>query len=174
MQQLLTAFVRTIDRLTDRIGRFLSWITVLLVVLVTVDVLLRYAFAASPVWLRELQWQLFALLFLGAGAYTLRHDKHVRVDLFYGRFAPADRARVNGWGSLLFLLPWTAVLVWYGYDAALSAWRVGEGSPNPGGLPAWYVVKSAVPLGMALLFLQGLAEVIRGFFLPPAAAEHQT
>ena len=166
MQVFFRAFVGFVDRLSERMGRGLSWITVLLVLLVAADVLLRYAFSASPIWLRELQWQVFALLFLGAGAYTFRHDKHVRVDLFYGRFSPRDRARVNGIGTLLFLLPWTAVIAWFGYDAVLNAWRVGEGSPNPGGLPAWYLVKSTIVLGMALLFIQGLAEIVRTLILP--------
>ena len=161
MHKPLARFVAFVDALTDRIGRALAWITVLLVLLVAADVLLRYAFAASPVWLRELQWQVFALLFLGAGAYTLRHDQHVRVDLFYTRFAPADRARVNFWGTLLFLLPWCGVLAWFAYDYAYTAWLVREGSPDPGGLPGWYLVKATIPLGMGLLFLQGLAELVR-------------
>ena len=166
MQRALRTFVHVVDRCTEGIGRSLRWVTVLLVLLVAIDVLLRYAFAASPVWLRELQWQSFALLFLGAGAYTFRADKHVRVDLFYSRFSRRDQARINGWGTLLLLLPWTAVIAWFGYDAVLSSWRVGEGSPNPGGLPAWYLVKSTIVFGMVFLFVQGLAEIVRTLLLP--------
>lgn len=152
-----------ISTLNDRIGRAVSWLTFGLVLLVVIDVTLRYLFNQTAVWIGELEWHLFAFVFLLSAGYALRHDRHVRVDLFYDAFSPRDRALVNLVGHTVLLLPWCGLLVWVSAQYALDSYRLGEGSPDPGGLPFRFVVKSAIPLGFFLLLLQGLAEIARNW-----------
>jgi TRAP-type mannitol/chloroaromatic compound transport system permease small subunit len=83
---------------------------------------------------------------LGA-AYTLRHDKHVRVDILYTRLPKRRKAWINAIGTLIFLIPFCLLIIWTSQNYVLAAWRIKEGSPNPGGLPAWYLLKTAIPLG---------------------------
>jgi TRAP-type mannitol/chloroaromatic compound transport system permease small subunit len=148
------------SRCNEWIGRAVAWLSAALVALVCFDVIVRYWFSDTKAWIMELEWHFFALMFLLGAGYAFRHDRHVRVDLFYGRMTPREKAQVNLVGGLLFLLPWCAVICYYSMEYALSAYRIGETSPDPGGLPARYLIKMAIPLGMFLLFLQGLASVI--------------
>jgi TRAP-type mannitol/chloroaromatic compound transport system permease small subunit len=146
-----------IDRLNGGVGRVTAWLCTALVLLVFANVILRYVFNMPLAWAKELEWHLFALLFLLGAGYALLHDRHVRVDLFYDRFQPADRARVNFWGTLLFLLPWCVVVILTGWEAAEAARLDGERSPEAGGLPNLWLIKYALPVGISLLFLQGLS-----------------
>jgi TRAP-type mannitol/chloroaromatic compound transport system permease small subunit len=155
--------VTTIDRLNEAVGRTVSWLTTVLVFLVCADVFFRYLLDRTANWVMELEWHLFAVIFLLGAAYTLRHDRHVRVDLFYERFSERDKALVDLVGSLLFLLPWSALLVWVSSAYAWEAFRSGETSPNPGGLPLFWPIKAMIPLGMFLLFLQGIAQALRAW-----------
>ena len=87
-------------------------------------------------------------------------DRHVRVDLFYADFSPRDQALVNLFGGILFLLPWSILVIYASYDYALISYKIGETSPDPGGLPARYLIKFAITLGAFLLLLQGIASLI--------------
>ena len=153
--------VRAIDRLVGGIGRSVGWLNVVLIVVVVVDVLLRWFFSLTAAWVIELEWHLFALIFLLGIPYALQQDRHVRVDLFYEDFPRRDKARVNLIGTLIFLLPWAIVLLYtsgqYAYESFVSV----EGSPNPNGIPYYFPIKSVVPLAAALLILQGIAETWR-------------
>lgn len=153
--------IRLIDQLNEGCGRAVSWCTTALVLVVCIDVFFRYQMGRSSPWGMELEWHLFALIFLLGAGYTLKHDEHVRVDLFYDRFPLRDKAWVNFLGSLLFLLPWTALLLYFSLQFAYSSFLIREGSSNPGGLPMRYLIKAAIPLGFFLLFLQGVAELLR-------------
>lgn len=157
MLQLL----RWIDQLSEWVGRAVSWLSLLLVVVVVTDVFFRYGFNLSAAWVMELEWHLFTLLFMLSAAYAFRHDKHVRVDVWYHRFSPRDQALVNLLGNLILLLPWLGLLIYTSTIFALDAWKLREGSPDPGGLPARYLIKGVIPLGLALLFLQGVADTLR-------------
>lgn len=152
-----------IDGLNERIGRAVSWFTLALVVVVCADVFWRYLLNRTSPWVMELEWHLFALIFLLGAGYTLKRDEHVRVDLFYERFNHRDKAEVNLIGGLLFLLPWSALIVYFGFQFALDSWQIGERSENPGGLAMRYLIKAAIPAGFFLLFLQGLAEIVRSY-----------
>ena len=101
--------------------------------------------------------RLFAIIFLVGAAYTLRQDGHVRVDLFYARFSPRTKAWVNFFGSLIFLIPFCLVVIWSSKVFVSESYRIGEISPDPGGLPARFVLKTAIPVGFLLLMLQGLS-----------------
>lgn len=155
------SLARAIDALNERVGRGVAWLSSFLVVIVVLDVFSRYLLNDTAAWVMELEWHLFALLFLLGAGYTFRHDKHVRVDLFYTHFSPRDRALTNLIGGLVLLLPWLGVLVYTSAGYAYQSWLMGEGSPDPGGLPARYLIKSAIPLGLGLLFLQGLSDCIK-------------
>lgn len=149
----------------SRIGRLSSWLSLSLVLLITVDVLLRYLLQTTRTWIIDLEWHLFALLFLLGGAGTWLADKHVRVDLFYGTWTERRQTWVNIMGSLLFLLPWCGMMIWTTWRYASQSWMAGEGSPDPNGLPARYLIKAAMVVGFVMLFLAGLIrlrEDIRG------------
>ena len=159
MKKLLQAFISFTNFINENIGRATAWLTTILVILVCGRVLGRMIFKSEPVWMPELEWHLFSFIFLLAAGYTLKHDKHVRVDLFYADFSVRDKALVNLVGALLFLIPWCLLIIWVSYDYALGSFKILEGSPNPNGLPYRFVVKFAIVIGACLLLLQGLAMV---------------
>lgn len=160
MHKVFNQIVSSIQQLNEWAGKGISWLTTLLVLLVCFDVVTRYLFSDTQAWIMELEWHLFALIFIIGAGYAFKHDRHVRVDLFYANFSERDKAWVNLIGAILFLLPWTALMIYASFDYALISYQIGEGSPDPGGLPARYVIKFAVTVGMSLLFLQGLASLI--------------
>ncbi len=158
------AYVRFVDRLNETIGFGVSWLTTLLVLVVCYDVFTRYLLKNSMVAVQELEWHLFAVIFLVGAAYTLKQDGHVRVDLFYSRFSPRNRAWVDFVGSLVFLIPFCLVAIWSSKTFVASAYRIGETSPDPGGLPGRFVLKAAIPVGFSLLVFQGVALALRSLF----------
>ncbi len=145
----------------------MAWLVVGLVLLVCYDVAMRYLFQSGSIALQELEWHLFALIFLLGAAYTLKHDEHVRVDLFYGNRRVSDRQRawVNLLGSLLLLIPFCVLIIYTSIPFVENAWAMGEGSPDPGGLPYRFLIKAAIPAGFALLLIQGVAEVMRNILV---------
>jgi len=149
------------DRISQLVGQAVSWASLLLVLITVYDVLARYFLQRTAAWIMELEWHLFGLLFLLGGAYALQQDRHVRVDVFYQRMGERERAWVDLLGTLLFLLPWCAVLIYWSAQYAAASWAGREGSPDPGGLPARYLIKGALVLGLILLFIQGLARLLR-------------
>lgn len=161
MQKFALSFIRTVHSLNDWVGRQVSWLSLGLVLLVCWDVAMRYLFQKTSVWFMELEWHLYAALFLLGAGYTLMKDRHVRVDLFYANFSPKDKAFVNFLGAVIFLIPWSLLLLVVSYQYAWVSWLIREGSPDPGGLPARYVIKFCISLGALLLFLQALAEAVR-------------
>lgn len=152
-----------IEKLNIWVGKSVAWLTTALVGLVCFDVIRRYLLRDSSAWIMELEWHLFAIIFLLGAAYTLQEDKHVRVDLFYEKFTSRDKAKVNFWGSVVFLIPWCLVLSWVSLKYAMNSFAILEGSPDPGGLPARYIIKFCIPLGMTLLLLQAVVIAIRSW-----------
>ncbi len=152
-----------IEILSEWSGRAIAWLVLLMVGVIGYDVAMRYLFQSGSVALQELEWHLFALIFLLGAAYTLRHDGHVRVDVFYRsrRLGPRGRAWIDLLGCLFFLLPFCILVIEASLPFVANAFRMGEGSPDPGGLPHRYLLKAAIPLGFSLLLLQGLALAIR-------------
>ncbi|RMG68126.1 MAG: TRAP transporter small permease subunit [Calditrichaeota bacterium] len=154
---------RLIDRLNERVGTLTSWLTSVLVLVVCYDVVTRYLLKHSSVAIQELEWHLFAIIFLTAAAYTLKHDRHVRVDIFYARFSPRLQALVDFLGTLLFLLPFSLLVIYSSRTFVWNSFLIRETSPDPGGLPARYLIKAFIPLGFTLVFLQGVALLIRSW-----------
>ncbi|HHH36456.1 MAG TPA: TRAP transporter small permease subunit [Gammaproteobacteria bacterium] len=166
MKPLYRLAVRTaalIETLSEWSGRAVAWLVLLMVGLIGYDVAMRYLFQSGSVALQELEWHLFALIFLLGAAYTLKHDGHVRVDVFYQsrRLGARGRAWVDLLGCLLFLVPFCLLVIHASLPFVENAWRLGEGSPDPGGLPHRYLLKAAIPAGFFLLLLQGIAMMIR-------------
>ena len=135
-----------------------------MVALTIYDVAMRYLFRDGSVALQELEWHLFALVILFGAAYTLKHGDHVRVDLIYSspRLSERQRQVIDVLGNLLFLLPFSAMIIWTSIPFAYDAFIHQEISPDPGGLSHRWIIKAAIPSGFALLALQGVADTIRG------------
>ena len=153
--------IRVIETLSEWSGRLVAWLSGALVLLICYDVTMRYLFNQTAVWMQELEWHLFAAMFLLGMAYTLKADAHVRVDVWYTRLSARRQAWVNLLGTLLFLLPFCYLVIDRSWNFAMSGYRMGESSPDPGGLPARWLIKFTVPLGFALLLLQGVAEALK-------------
>ncbi len=150
-----------IDQLTERTGQATAWLSAVLVLVVCYDVFTRYVLNTSSVAVQELEWHLFAALFLLAMAYGFKHNRHVRVDVLYNRFSPRTQLAINFWGTVLFLLPFSLLVIWASINFVLASFAIRETSPDPGGLPARYVLKAVIPISFFMLFLQGVAEAIR-------------
>ena len=156
----LLALARLIDALTERVGRVVIWLVLAATLISAGNALARYALGeSSNAWL-EIQWYLFGAMFLLGAGYTLKHNGHVRIDLFYNCLTPRGQAWIDLAGGLLFLLPMALLLAWLAWPMFVDAWTTHEMSPDAGGLVRW-PVKLLLPAGFALLALQGIAEVIK-------------
>lgn len=163
----LDSLRRFLDGISEWAGRTVAWLTLGMVLLIVYDVGMRYLFRQGSVALQELEWHLFALLFLLGSAYTLKHDGHVRVDvLFHGRWSsPRIRAAIDIFGTLFFLLPFCLLIIYSSWPFVHNSFIFHEGSPDPGGLPGRFVLKGAIPTGFFLLSLQGIAGLLRNVLL---------
>lgn len=150
-----------VDYLQEKVGIGVAYIAALLVLVVSYDVVSRYLFSISSLALQELEWHLFAILFLLSAGWTLKHDKHVRIDLFYNKFSNKYRHILNIVGVMIFLIPFCLIMIWASIDFVTTSFAVGETSPDTGGLPARYLLKSLIPLSFFLLLLQGIVLVLK-------------
>jgi TRAP-type mannitol/chloroaromatic compound transport system permease small subunit len=150
-----------IDTVNEKIGTLVSWLTSAMVLAVCYDVFTRYALRSSSAAVQELEWHLFAVIFLLGSAHTLKDDKHVRIDIFYAKLPDRGKAVVNLLGTLLFLMPFALLLIWTSRDFVMNSFAIREASPNPGGLPARYILKACIPVSFFLLFLQGISQACK-------------
>ena len=157
MVNLLKVFCGAIDSTNEAVGRIVSWVSLLLVLVVLVDVVMRYLFKTSFVFTQELEWHLFAFIFLIGAGYTLLHDGHVRVDIIYQRLTFKGRAWVNLIGVIFFLIPGCCLVIATSWKFVGNSFSMLEGSPEPGGIPYRFIVKGTMTVGYALLLLQGLS-----------------
>jgi len=151
---------RLIDQLNEKIAGAVSWALLAAVVICTGNALIRYIFNTSSNGWLEIQWYLFAAIFMLASSYTLKRDEHVRIDVIAGRFSKRTQVWIDLFGFLLFLLPICLVILYYGIPFALISIKSGEMSSNAGGLIVW-PAKLLVPVGFLLMILQGVSEVIK-------------
>ncbi len=124
---------------------------------------MRYLFQSGSIGLQELEWHLFSIIFLIGMAYTLKHDEHVRLDILYRSKFLNDRNRawIDAFGALFILLPFCVVIIISAWPFLSQAYIYNETSPDPGGLPARWLIKAMIPTGFSLLLLQGIAECIK-------------
>jgi TRAP-type mannitol/chloroaromatic compound transport system permease small subunit len=153
----LAAFVRTIDRLNDAVGRGVAWLTLAMVLITFAVVLLRYVFAIGWVWMQESYVWLHGIVFMLGAGYTLLHQGHVRVDIFYRDAAPRRKALVDLFGSLLLLLPVVGLIFWVSLDYVADSWARLEESREAGGMPGLFLLKTVILGFCVLLGLQGLS-----------------
>ncbi|NEO41623.1 MAG: TRAP transporter small permease subunit [Moorea sp. SIOASIH] len=166
MQQLLR-ISRLIDSFNERIGRLTYWILPLMILIGVWNVVGRYLGRfigenLSSNGFIETQWYLFDLVFLLGAAYTLKHNGHVRVDVFYKSLKPKAQAIANLIGTLLFLIPFCIMVIYFSWGAIVNSWTIQEMSPDPGGLPR-YPIKSMIIVSFGLLILQGISEAIKNW-----------
>ena len=159
----MNTIIRLIEAFSEWTGRAVSWLVLILVLIIAYDVAMRYLFQSGSVALQELEWHLFALVFMLGAAYTLKHDGHVRVDIFYQSRWMNDvrRAWVNLLGTIFMLFPFCVLIIYSAWPFVLSAYNFGEGSPDPGGLPYRFLLKAVIPIAFLLITLQGLSLLLR-------------
>jgi TRAP-type mannitol/chloroaromatic compound transport system permease small subunit len=151
---------RRIDGINEKIGRSAAWLILIAVLVSSINALIRYTLSiGSNAWL-ELQWYLFAAVFLLCSPWTLKANEHIRIDVVTGRFSPRVHAWIDIVGGVLFLLPMCTVILWAGIPFATEAMMSGEMSTNAGGLIVW-PAKLLIPLGFTLLMAQGVSELIK-------------
>lgn len=157
----LHILIRSLDCVTETLGRLLAWLMLALALLTVVVVVLRYGFNIGSIFAQEGINYLHGCLFMLGAGYALKHDEHVRVDILYRRMGPRGQAWVNALGGVVFLLPLCAFIFFISWPYVEASWVIGETSPEPGGIPALYLLKSLLPALAINLFLQGLAETLR-------------
>lgn len=151
---------RAIDQLNEKVANAVAYALLAAVTICTVNALVRYLFnASSNAWL-EIQWYLFAAMFMLASSHTLKRDEHVRIDVIAGRFSKRTQVWIDLFGFVLFLMPISLVILYFGVPFALGSIQSGEMSSNAGGLIVW-PAKLLVPVGFALMVLQGVSEIIK-------------
>jgi TRAP-type mannitol/chloroaromatic compound transport system permease small subunit len=156
-----------IDRLNEKFGVVANWLVLFACLISAGNAASRYLFSESSNGWLEVQWYMFAGMVLLGGPYTLKMNEHVRVDLVYGMVSERTRIWIDIVGGVLFLLPICVILIYFTWPWFVESWRLGEESPNAGGLIRW-PVKLVIPVGFALMVLQGISELIKRV----AALEH--
>jgi TRAP-type mannitol/chloroaromatic compound transport system permease small subunit len=154
------AFVAAVDTLNEKIGVVCNWLVLLACIVSGGNAMIRYAYdQSSNAWL-EVQWYMFAAMVFFGAPYTLKLNEHVRVDVIYSALPERTQIWIDILGCIFFLLPFCAVLLYFTWPWFLDSWHIGETSSNAGGLIRW-PVKLVLPLGFALLALQGISELIK-------------
>ncbi len=152
-----------IEKITAFFGKVAAFLVVALTFLITYDASMRYIFHNGSVALQELEWHLYDLIFLLGLSYTLKHDKHVRVDIFYTKFSKRTKAIINIISQIFLILPFTALVLYVSWDFVAMSYAQHEGSSDPGGLCCRYIIKSAVILAFILLGLQSISEIYKNY-----------
>lgn len=156
----LTRMADRLEGAVDFVGRAVAWVSLAMVVVVAVNVILRYLFHVGPVSMQELEWHLMSPIALIGMSYAMRHGDHVRVDIFYDKMSPQTRRWIDLVAAALTLVIAVVVIelaIWF----VKESFDVGEVSPDPGGLKYRWLLKSIIPFGFLLLAVQALAQMLR-------------
>jgi TRAP-type mannitol/chloroaromatic compound transport system permease small subunit len=174
--KFLLSVSRIIDGINERIGQLLKWAILAAVLVSAGNAIIRYTLnASSNAWL-EIQWYLFAAVFLLCSGYTLLHNEHIRIDVVSGSLSRRAQVWIDVFGVIFFLLPMTGFIMWLSWPIFVNAWVSGEVSGSAGGLVRW-PARLLVPLGFFLLTLQGISELIKRIafllgLIPDPAEKH--
>jgi len=155
------ALVAALDKISQTVGRTLSWLTLVMVILVATIVLMRALFNIGSIALQESVTYLHATVLMLCLGYNLQQGGHVRVDVFYSRFSAARKAWIDAIGSILFLLPFALFLLFASFTFVVNSWAIGETSADAGGLNFVYVLKTLIPISGLLLAMQAISELVR-------------
>ncbi|MGF1542334.1 MAG: TRAP transporter small permease subunit [Pleurocapsa sp.] len=173
----LLQIARIIDTINEWIGRLTYWLVLLMVLVGVWNVAGRYlgklvGTNLTSNALIEIQWYIFDLVFLLGAAYTLKYNEHVRVDIFYKNWSRRRQALANFLGSILCLIPFCCLIIYYSWGTIVNSWNIREISPDPGGLPR-YPIKFVIIIGFVLLIFQGISEAIKNWAIFRAIAPTQ-
>jgi len=158
--QALLALSRVIDAVNEKLGWIADWLVLLSCLISAGNAFSRYAFSiSSNAWL-EIQWYMFGALVLLGASYTLKKNEHVRVDIVYSNISTRRQIWIDIFGGILFMMPATLILAYLSWPVFYNSWALGEISSNAGGLVRW-PIKIFLPVGFALLSLQGVSELIK-------------
>jgi TRAP-type mannitol/chloroaromatic compound transport system permease small subunit len=177
LMKALLALSRLIDTVNEYLGRAVYWLVLAAVLVSSVNTAMRYAFnLSSNAWL-ELQWYLFAGVFLLCAGHTLLHNEHIRIDVVSNRFTRRTQVWIDVFGTLCFLLPMALIIMWLSWPMFVNAFVGNEQSSNAGGLVRW-PARLLIPAGFFLLAAQGVSELIKriGFLMgliPDTIEKHQ-
>ena len=159
----LFAIASVIDRMNEKIGRTISWLALFMILVQFIVVVMRYIFGFGSIFMQESIVYMHALIFLIAGGYTLLHDGHVRVDIFYGSASIQRKALINFIGVLIFLWPVCVLIIVVSAKFVTSSWAVWEGSPEGSGIQAIFLLKTVIWIFAALLILQGFSLLVNSW-----------
>ena len=157
---LLLKLSQLIDWLIERVGKGAFWVVLIMTAISAGNAVVRFTFNYSSNGLLEIQWYLFAAVFLLCAPYTLQKNEHVRIDVLSGKLSPRGLAVIDIIGTLFFLLPMVILVLWLSLPLVAESYRISEMSANAGGLIRW-PVKILLPIGFTLLALQGISELIK-------------
>ena len=158
--------INVIDKVTDLLGKIISWLTVVMLLNVLIVVVARYFLGFGSIALQESVTYLHCAVFMLGLSYTLKHDGHVRVDILYRNYSNKNKAMVNFLGGLFFLVPLSILLFITSWDYVLASWSIRETSAENNGLPFVYLLKSLMLVMPLTLLIQGLVEILRnGMFI---------
>src|SRR5262245_4662811 len=161
MRRLL-AFTDVVDALTEQLGQWLKWLIFASSLISAFNALMRYTIHySSNAWL-EIQWYMFGAMFLLAAGYALKHEEHVRVDVFFSMMTPRQQAWLDVFGGILFLMPTAIIIAWMSIPMVTNSIHSWEYSSDPGGLLRW-PIKIRIPIGFIFLAVQGVAEIIKKY-----------
>ncbi|OOY36132.1 C4-dicarboxylate ABC transporter [Solemya velum gill symbiont] len=158
---MLQKLERLCNRFSDLLGRISALLFLLLVLNVFYDVVARYLFNSVSIGLQELEWHLYASIFLLGIPYAIRTDSHVRVDIIYDRLGARRKALIDLCGVIFLLLPFVLLVAWYGSSFAFESWSLGERSGDPGGLPYRWVIKAVIPFACLSMAVAGVGMLLR-------------
>lgn len=153
----MTRFIALIDGLNERIGRAVSWLALVMVLVQFIVVVQRYVFGIGSIWMQESIVYMHGFLFMLAAGYTLLHNGHVRVDVFYREATPHRKAVTDLFGSLFFLLPMCVAVIWLAWPYVSNSWAILEGSKETSGIHGVYLLKTVIIVFAALVALQGIS-----------------
>lgn len=156
----LRRIIATLDAINERLGHITSWFTVILVAVVFCDVVMRYLINTSYVFMQELEWHVYAIVFLFGAGYTLKRDGHVRVDIFYQGASEEKKAWINLLGAVFLLIPGCVMIILTSLPWIWESIKVMEHSRDPGGIPFRFIIKSCLPVGFFFLLLQAFSVVL--------------
>ena len=151
-----------IDAFVDLVGRITSWLALGIALVMGANVLLRYAFSYGFIWAQELEWHIFVPICLFGMSYAMLHGEHVRVDVVFQYFKPRNKRLVEVISACI-AMAFCLIVIWLSIPYVYQSWSIGEGTANPGGIEYRYLIKSLIPIGFAILFLQSLSEAIKNY-----------
>lgn len=161
----LQAIEARCNRVSEWLGRIAGGLFLVLLLNVFYDVIMRYVFSNVSIGMQEMEWHLYATIFLIGIPYTLLHEGHVRVDVFHEKMTPRQQAWVDLVGSIIFLLPFALLVAWYGVGFTYESLELGEGSGDPGGLPFRWIIKGMIPFAFVMIANSGVALALRSLIV---------